>query len=192
MRSAILQNAHHANLAISTKLQGIVVAHLGCDPNDRERSCIFESVGQVLVDLVRLSPGDCPPRTNIFRQTLTQTNQTGNGEDDRNDNFTSAGPVGLGSSGEAIGEEHAETDIQISDHASIASEGICQQNVPKLAILGLGQTANTDPLEGKEKSDAAGTGGAVEGPDQNKEEDNEHRLWDPVQSLYQFRGPSGG
>jgi hypothetical protein len=34
-----------------------------------------------------------------------------------------------------LSEEHAEADIQISDHASIASEGICQQNVTKLPIL---------------------------------------------------------
>lgn len=137
---------------------------------------------------MRLSPGDCPPRTIIFSQTLTKTNQARNSEDDRNDDFTSTGPVGLGSSGEAIGEEHAEADIQISDHASIASEGICQQNVTKLAILRLGQTANTDPLEGKEKTDSTGAGGAVERPDQNKEENDVHRLREPVQSLNQFRG----
>ena len=184
MWNTILQKAHHADFAIPMQFQGIVIAHLGSYPDDWERGCILESVGQVLVCLVRLSPGDCPPRTNIFRQTLTKTNQAGNGEDDRNDNFISTGPVGLGSRSEAIGEEHAETDIQISKHASIASEGICQQNITKLPILRLGQTTNTDPLQGKEKSDSAGTRGAIEGPDQNKEEDNEHRLRDPVQSLH--------
>lgn len=121
MGNTILQKPHHANLAISTKLQGVIVAHFGGNPNDGERSCVFEGVGQVLVDLVCVSPGGCPPCANIFSQTLPKTNQTGNCEDDRNDNVTSAGPVGLGSSGEAIGEEHAETDVQISNHASIAS-----------------------------------------------------------------------
>jgi hypothetical protein len=33
-------------------------------------------------------------------------------------------------------------------------------------------------------SDSAGTRGAIEGPDQNNEEDNEHGLRDPVQSLH--------
>lgn len=93
------------------EIQGVIVAHLGSHPNDRERSSVLEGVGQVLITLLCLSPGCSASRTHIFDQTLAETDQTWKRDNNRDDYFAAAGPVGFGGCGEAVGEEHAEADV---------------------------------------------------------------------------------
>ena len=133
-----------------------------------------------------------PPGAKEFRQTLAESDQARDYDDDRDNEVLGTGTVGLGGGRDAIGEEHAETDIEIPDHTAVTRQGIRQEDITKFPMLRVGETAHDDPFQGQEEANAAGSGGPVQRPDQDKEEDDKDRLRDVVEAFNEFGGAAGG
>ena len=145
----------------------------------------------MLAALAHFPTGSCFPGPHVFGQTLAKSNCKGNSDNDGHDDIFAAGTVRLGGSSQAIREEHAETNVEISQHPRVAGQSIGQQDITKLAILGLGQATNGHALECEKEANAARPRGAVEGPDQNQEENYKDRLRDEVEAFDQFEGAVG-
>lgn len=111
-RGNSLQEAHNRDLAVAMESQRAIVAKPGGQPNHGEGSGIFQGVGQMLVCLAG-HPTSCGCTTSpeVFGQALTESDGARDGQNDRYDDFVSAGPVGLVCGVPAIGEEHTEGHV---------------------------------------------------------------------------------
>lgn len=169
------------------EVQRAIVAELGIQVDDREGGGILQGVGQVLASLADFPPRRRPARAHIFRQTLAQSDRTRHGDNNRHNKVLPTGTIRLGGCRQTVREEHAETDIEIGQHTRITRQGICQQNIAKLAILRLREASDSDPFQCQKEADAACPGGPVEGPDQDQEEDNKDRLRNVVETTDQLK-----
>jgi hypothetical protein len=141
----------------------------------------------VLISPTGFPSRGCPARAHIFRQTLTQSDQARHGDNNGHDEVLPTGTIRFGGRGQTVGEKHAETDVKIRQDPRITRQGICQQNVAKLAILRLRETSDGDPFQCQKEAEAACPGGPVKRPEQDQEEDHEDRLRNIVEATDQLK-----
>ena len=169
-RLCILQETHDSDLTVTVEIKRTVIAKFGAEPNNRESCRVLESVGQMLVRSVRhTSSSGCSTCSDVFCQTLAESNSAWNSQNYRHDNFVSTCSVWFVGGVPAISEEHAKGHVDIPQYAGIASECICQQNVTKFGSGFFGQSTYENSLQSQEKTDTAGSGGSIEWPDEDEE-----------------------
>lgn len=182
-----LQKTHDGHLAVSVELQRVVISQLGGQVDHRERGGILQGVCQVLGPPIGCASARlCPPSSHVFCQTLAQSNRAWESHNDRHYQVGTASTVRLGGGGQSVSEEHAKTDVEVSQHPRITCQRICQQNITKFAILRLCQTTNSDSLQGQEKPNSPSPRRTVKRPDENEKEDDEDRLRDEVEAFHKL------
>ena len=107
----------------------------------------------------------------VFDDTLAEPDQRRHGNDYGHEVLAPAATVRATSCAPTALHEHAQGDEQVRNDLGVRCQHIGQQDVPKLPIVRLCDTANADALQGREEAASAGVTEAAPGDD--KDQDNE-------------------
>lgn len=165
------------------RIAGQVPLH-GTKNNNGERGGVLGGVGEVLpapADALLVGRG---ADAQVLNQTLTQTDEIGQGHEERDEDAAAAVAVRAigGGAGGAVEEHHAEADKQVAEDLGVRGEDVGEEDVAEFAVGGLGDAADADALEGREEAAAAGVGEgeAAEGEDEERGEHEEVGHGHPV------------
>lgn len=153
-QGAEIQQPGQADFTESVELERIIVPQFGSQDNDWKGRSVFQGVGQMLTALV-LPFQTRSADSHVFNQTLSEPNDARRRDNKGHDVVFSTPPVRFRCASGVRPEEHAECHDQVTEDLGIAGQSICKKYVPEFPVLGLRQTADTNPSKGHKESVAS-------------------------------------
>lgn len=124
--------------------------------------------------------GGAGPHAHVLYDTLAEPDHRGQGDDQRNEVLAAARTIRTSRSAAAGLDEHAQRNEQVRSDLCVRREHICQQDIPELAIVGLGDAADAHALQGREEAAAARVAEAAPGEDEDENDEDEEGYGEEV------------
>lgn len=165
------------------------VALQGAEDDDGEGRRVLERVGQVLAPPARGLGPAAAAHAAVLDEALPQPDQRRQRHDQGHHDGAAAVAVGARRRAAPLApEEHAQRHVQVRQHFRVARQHVGQQDVPELAVLGLGDAADRDALQRRAEAHPSAVRQVLEDgyDDEEPEQYGEVHQGDPVPGKNQF------
>lgn len=184
----VLPEAEESRLT-KANFAGIISSLERAEYYDWKSARIFQGVGEMLASptgrrglMLRVS------HSRVFNQALPQPDHAGDPDDHWDYVLPSTVSIRLISRGRSSGKKHARRDEEIAQHFGVRGQHVGEEYIAKLSILDLGYASNTDTLQGGEKPISSRARNALEGYDEENDQQEKVGLREDIPSQNQSWG----